>query len=181
MRNTLLAFVSFSFATICSFPVNADDGRPDYVENGTLVVARIGDSNQFAAYSKFTGDWTIHAFSSDVTVVPVLGNDLAIFKLEGDRITELVAVDSHGRWQRQKLRESTQKCIPLVASSIGVITIGDTSYGFSGPLGKWASTDATAKPMVSSDHAMIVGTDRITMFSAQSGRWSVSPKLSNSE
>ena len=33
----------------------ADDSGPSHLRNETLVVARIGDSNSFAAYSKHSG------------------------------------------------------------------------------------------------------------------------------
>ena len=174
-------------ANIRTFWRNAIDKHPQLNERQrkiahdrmeALVVARMGDSNQFAAYSKLTGEWTVHEFENGVTAIPLLGNNLAVFQLRGERINELVAVDSNGKWQRQKLPESTQECVPVVSSNISVVTIGKQCYGFSGALGKWASTDTTAVPSVLGDTAMIVGNDRITMFSAQSARWSTSPNLS---
>ncbi len=177
----LFTFVAVLYLTVYTSAGDAEERKLDFVKNDTLVIARIGESNQFAAYSKLAGGWTVHEFPTGIKAIPVVGDNLVVFALEGDRISELVAVDSNGKWQRLKLAESTKKCVPVVTSSIGVITIGKNSYGFSGTLGTWAVVYATAMPTVSNDTAMIVSDDRITMFSAQSGCWSASPNLSDSK
>jgi len=162
--------------------VNAVDNVPSFIKNNAIVIARVGDSNQFAAYSKITGKWIVHTFPKDVKVVPIVGTNVAIFRIEGDSITELAAVDERGNWSLQKLPDGTTgKFNPMVSNDIAIVTIGKTSYAFSGIRGSWASIDAPTTPKISDDTAMIVDNDKISMFSAQSGRWSVSPKLSISQ
>ncbi len=177
---TLLVVLCINFGAISSADEN--NGSHYFINNEALVVARIGDSNQFTAYSKFSGKWTVHKFPDGVDVVPVLGGDLAMFQLEGTSVKELVAVDVNGVWQRQKLSNgAARRCVPVVGSRVGFVSVGGHCYGFSAKLGKWAVVESDAVASVSNDTAMIVGKQNIKIFSAFTGKWAASPKLTEKE
>jgi len=155
----------------------ADDG-PSHLKNETLVVARIGDSNTFAAYSKYSGKWLTHTFAEGLTVFPVMVESLVAFQVEGDTVTELVAVDRNGKWRTHQLPDTgSRTCTPFVGSDVAAFSIDGTAYAFSGISGSWASTALSAPPQIASDYAMILSEDRISVFSAHTGSWAESPVL----
>ncbi|TWT79507.1 hypothetical protein CA13_09100 [Planctomycetes bacterium CA13] len=169
----LLAFISFATNT------PAEDSVPDFVANKSVVVARIGDSNAFTAYSKQIGEWTTHKFPDGIRATPVSGSHLIAFALEGDSIAELVAVDANGNWQTHKLSdENAKKCTPYVGANLAIYRIGFATWGFSGATRSWDSIKTGAAPSLSEDSAMILEPGYIHMFSELSGKWSSSPDLS---
>lgn len=146
-------------------PVSAEDNGPSHLKNESLVVARIGDSNSFAAYSKHTGKWLIHKFANGLTVIPVLGQTLVAFQVSGDRVAELVAVDKSGEWRTHKLPKiGTRTCTPIVGSDVAAFSVDGKAYGFSGLNGSWASVAMPEPPQVADDYAMVVSKDRISVF-----------------
>jgi len=150
-----------------------------------LVVARIAEPNSFAAYSKYSGQWTTFTFPKDAKVTPVAGNSVIAFAVEDVATTQLVAVDGNGQWKTKKLEKPTDPAaspvIPVIGNDVTVYRIGNTTYAFSGLTGKWDAIDGDANASIDSDTAMIVASDRIAIFSAQTGKWAESPKLADSK
>ena len=166
------------FALLEHEAVVADDNGPSHLNNETLVVARIGNSNTFAAYSKHSGKWLTHTFAEGITAIPVMGESLVAFQVTGDKVTELVAIDRDGIWRTQKLpKTGSRTCTPIVGSDVAAFSIDGTAYAFSGIGGSWASTALPATPQIASDYAMVVSDDRIAVFSAHTGSWAKSPVL----
>ena len=154
--------------------VAQDADGPVYVQDKTLIVAKVTDSNEFLAYSKQTGKWTSYTFPDGVTAVPVVTGDMCAFDITGDKITEIVAVDHQGNWRSYKLPMTTaMKCEPIVSGTVAVYSIDGHAHAFSAVLGEWDSLAATATPSVSKDIAMIVTRDRIAVFSAVTANWAV--------
>jgi hypothetical protein len=150
-----------------------DTAKSYHIQNDTLVVAKVNGSNEFLAYSKKTGKWNAFTFPEGITAVPVLGNGVCTFQLEGQAITEIVAVDLKGNWCSSKLLAATQKCVPLVADDVAVFVVDGKVHAFSGELGKWDSISASQTPQLSNDMAMIVAPDSIAIFSSATGKWAV--------
>lgn len=174
----VLSLTALASAMLHPQPVSADDSGPSHLKNETLVVARIGESNSFAAYSKHSGTWSIHKFADGLTAIPVLGQTLIAFQVSGDAVAELVAVDKNGEWRTHKLPKiGARTCTPIIASDVAAFSIDGKAYGFSGLNGSWASADLRQLPQVASDYAMIVSNDRISVFSAHTGAWAESPVL----
>ena len=173
-----LGFVLLASAMLHPHAGFADDNGPSHLKNETLVVARIGDSNSFAAYSKHSGKWSIHKFADGLTVVPVLAQTLVAFQVSGDSVAELVAVDKNGEWRTHKLPSvGSRTCTPFVASHVAAFSVDGIAYGFSGLDGSFDSVALSESPQVSEDYAMIVSNDRIAVFSAHIGSWAESPVL----
>jgi len=175
---------------LCAFtmPVlsSSAEEKPNWIGNDTFVVARIGDSNSYAAYSKYSGKWAAHSFPANVVVAPVVLESLIAFRIDGEAVTQIVAVGQSGEWKVQTLPHATaQPCIPVANENVVTYRIGDRTYGFSGKTGTWDSTTQSGVVgqgvSVSGDTAMIVASDRISIFSAQTGTWAESPILTESE
>jgi len=179
MIGRLLCILTIAFAPVLQPTASAVDSVPQFLSNKSLVVARIGESNQFTAYSKRTGEWTDYTFPKGVTVTPVTGAHLIAFALEGDSIANLVAVDAKGKWQIHKIADANAKiCTPHIGDNLAIYKIGETAYGFSGVSGVWDSIATKEMPQISDASAMIVESGKISMFSSLSGKWSTSRDLS---
>lgn len=179
MISRLFCIVTFALVAAPHATVFAEDSIPNFVANKSLIVAQVGNSNQFAAYSKHTGEWTTHTFPDGVKAVPVAGTHLIAFSLEGESIANLVAVDANGKWQVHKLAETNAKnFVPHVGKNIAIYQADSSAYGFSGGIGAWDSVPSKAMPDLTDDSAMIVEPDKISVFSVLSGKWSTSPDLS---
>ncbi|KAA1257420.1 hypothetical protein LF1_52690 [Rubripirellula obstinata] len=178
-RRTLIAV---SLAVPLASNTIADEGQPSHLRNETLIVARIGDSNAFTAYSKHSGKWSTHAFAEGATVVPVMGETLAAFKVSGESVTELVAVDKNGAWKTQKLpKPASRTCTPVIGSDVAAFSIDGTVYGFSGLTGSWDTAPLPGPPQVAEDFAMVLSDDHICVFSGFTGSWAKSPALTVSK
>ena len=169
MFTTLLAGLTITGGSLFA----QDTGKSYYIHNETLVVAKVKGTNQFLAYSKMVGKWNTFTFPDGVTAVPVLGGGPCVFQLEGEAITEIVAVDNKGNWCKSKLPASTQKCVPLVNNNVAVYVVDGTAYAFSGELGKWDSVAASVPPHLSYDFALIETPKSLAIFSAATGKWAV--------
>ncbi|KAA1257533.1 hypothetical protein LF1_00200 [Rubripirellula obstinata] len=174
-RRTLTAV---SLAVLLASHTIADDGQPSHLRNETLIVARIGDSNAFTAYSKHSGKWSTHAFAEGATVFPVMGKTLAAFQVAGDSVAELVAIDKNGVWRTQKLPTAgSRTCTPVIGSDVAAFSIDGTVYGFSGLTGSWDAAALPGPPQVAEDFAMVLSDDHICVFSGFTGSWAKSPAL----
>ena len=169
MFTTLLAGLTITGGSLFA----QDTDKSYYIHNDTLVVAKVKGTNQFLAYSKTVGKWNIFTFPDGVTAVPVLGNGPCVFQLEGEAITEIVAVDNKGNWCKSKLPAATQKCVPIVAGKVAVCIVDGKAHAFSGELGKWDSVATTVKPQLTNDIAIIEAPNSIAIFSAATGKWAV--------
>jgi len=150
-----------------------DADKSYYIQSDTLVVAKVKGTNEFLAYSKTVGKWNSFTFPKGVTAVPVVGNGVCAFQLEGEAITEVVAVDLKGNWCSSKLPAAAKKCVPIIAEDVAVFVVDGKAHAFSGELGKWDSVPASVAPQVSKDIAMIVALDSIAVFSSATGKWAV--------
>jgi len=169
MFTTLLAGLTFTGGSLFV----QDTDKSYYIQNDTLVVAKVKGTNQFLAYSKTVGKWNTLTFPDGVTAVPILGNRTCAFQLDGKAINEIVAVDNKGNWCTSKLPAATQKCVPIISDNVAVCVVDGKAYAFSGELGKWDSVAASVAPQLSKDTAMIVAQDSIAVFSAATGKWAV--------
>lgn len=152
-----------------------DTDKSYYIQTDNLVVAKVKSTNQFLAYSKTVGKWSPFTFPKGVTAVPVGTNGVCAFSLEGEAITEIVAVDHKGNWCTSKLPAASQTCVPIISreSEVVVCLVDGIAHAFSGELGKWDSVAATVAPQLSKDTVMIVAPDSIAVFSAATGKWAV--------
>ena len=135
-------------------------------------MANVKGTNEFLAYSKKVGKWNSFTFPKGVTAIPVVGNGVCAFQLEGEAITELVAVDLKGNWCISKLSAAAKKCVPYV-DDVAVFAVDGKAHAFSAELGKWDSVSASVVPVVSNDIAMILAPDSIAVFSSATGKWAV--------
>jgi hypothetical protein len=166
---TMLAYLTLIGGSLLA----QDTAKPYYLQSDTLVISRVSGSNEFLAYSKKTGKWNAFTFPEGITAVPVLGNGVCAFQLEGKSITEIVAVDLKGNWCSSKLPAAAQKCVPLIADDVAVCIVDGKAHAFSGELGKWDSISASHTPQLSKDVVMIVAPDSIAVFSSATGKWAV--------
>lgn len=150
-----------------------DTDKSYHIQSDTLIVAKVKGTNEFLAYSKTVGKWTSFTFPKGVEAVPVVGNGVCAFQLEGEAITEVVAVDLKGNWCSSKLPAAAKKCVPIIADDVAVLVVDGRAHAFSGELGKWDSVPASVAPQVSKDIAMIVAPDSIAVFSSATGKWAV--------
>ncbi len=150
-----------------------DADKSYYIQSDMLVVVKVKGANEFLAYSKTVGKWNSFTFPKAVMAVPVVGNGICAFQLEGEAITEVVAVDLKGNWCTSKLPAAAKKCVPIIADDVVVCVVDGTAHAFSGELGKWDSVAASVTPQVSKDIAMIVAPDSISVFSSATGKWAV--------
>ena len=150
-----------------------DPDKSYHIQSDTLVVAKVKGTNEFLAYSKKVGKWNTFTFPKGVTATPVVGNGVCAFQLEGEAITELVAVDLKGNWCTSKLPAPAKKCVPIIADEVAVSVVDGTAHAFSGELGKWDSVPTSVTPQVSKDIVMIVAPDSIAVFSSATGKWAV--------
>jgi hypothetical protein len=153
--------------------VAQDAGKSYYIRSFTLVVARVKGTNEFLAYSKTVGKWNSFTFPEGVTAVSVLGTGVCMFQLEGEAITEVVAVDLKSNWCTSKLSGAAKKSVPIISEDVAVCVVDGTAHAFSGELGKWDSTPAAVTPQVFRDIALIEGPDSIAVFSSATGKWAV--------
>ncbi len=158
-----------------------DTEKAYYVQTDTLVVAKVNGTNQFLAYSKMVGKWRPFTFPEGVTAVPVVGKDVCAFQLQGEAITEILAVDIRGNWCKSKLPAATQNCTPIVDDDLAVYVVDGKVHAFSGRLGEWDSVVASVTPQLSDDTAMIVAPDSIAVFSAATGKWAVAQTTPQTE
>jgi hypothetical protein len=147
--------------------------KPFYVMNHTLVVAKVTETTRFLAYSRTVGEWNEFTFPEGVSTVPVVEGNICAFLLEGEAITELVAIDVKGNWCRSKLPATARKCVPIVQDNVAVYMVDGRAHAFSGQVGTWDSIAASRTPYLGSDTAMIVTPDSIAIFSAATGKWAV--------
>lgn len=103
----------------------------------------------------------------------MLGNGVCLFQLEGEAITELVAVDLKGNWCISKLLAAAKNCVAIVEDEVAVTVVDGTAHAFSGELGKWDSVPTSVTPQVSKDIVMIVAPDFLAVFSSATGKWAV--------
>ncbi len=155
--------------------------EPLWIEHDGLLVAQIGKSNSWAAYSKHSGKWRTHKFPKDTAVIPIIGSTVVVFQITGKDIRQLVAVDKQGRWRTTRLANPATKCIPVVGSNVAAVQIGDRIHAFSGLNGAWDATQHAGSPRIDNDTVMTLSRNRISVFSAFSGHWAESPSLAPRE
>ena len=88
-------------------------GSWHYLRSDSLIVARVKDSNEFLAYGKSGGNWNAFTFPQGVKATPVIGNHVCAFNIEGEQVTEIVAVDILGNWRKSKLPAPAKKCLVI--------------------------------------------------------------------
>ena len=167
---TALMFLSLVGAS--TFAQDAD--KSYHIQSDTLVVVKVKETNEYLAYSKRVGKWNAFTFPKGVTATPVIGGDVCAFKLEGEAIAELVAVDLNGNWCTAKLPAPAQKCSPIIADEVAVYVVDGTAHAFSGELGKWDSVPTSGTQVhAKKDMVIIVAHDSIAVFSSMTGEWAV--------
>ena len=121
-RTSRIAVLAVALTSGIKSAAAQDAGNPQFLQGEHLIVARVAGSNEFLAYSRSTGRWTSHTFGDNVTAVPVMGQSVCAFTLEGEGISEIVAVDHRGNWRPFPLgEEATAKYAPVVDRSLAVI------------------------------------------------------------
>lgn len=146
------------------------------LQSATLILQpMIGDSaGTWLAFGRKTGQWTRHSFPPEQNVSPVTGGSVAAFSAEGDRITELVAVDEKGHFRPHRLPHSTNSpCSPTVGASVACYSLDGRVYAFSSVTGTWDSIASKGASVVSSDVVVIQFEKSIAAFSAETGKWAV--------
>lgn len=113
---TLLGALMFTGGSLSA----QDADKPYYIQSDPLVVAKVKGTNQFLAYSKTVGKWNAFTFPEGVTAVPVVAAGVCAFQLEGEVITEIVAVDLQGNWCISRLPAASQKCMPIISDELTV-------------------------------------------------------------
>ena len=145
---------------------------PQVTQGGVLTIAKVTDANQFLAYSKKAGDWKKHTFPAGAKALPIVSGSVCAFRLSGDEITELVAVDQRGNWRSVKLAMPTgSECIPIVSNEVAVYAVNGHVYAFSAITGTWDSIQTRGTPYIEQDTAMILTADTIAVFSSATGKW----------
>ncbi|NND96366.1 MAG: hypothetical protein HKN47_03435 [Pirellulaceae bacterium] len=170
LRTSLFAIlVTFSVSNVAAQP----PALPGYIESDGILVAPIPDTSAYFAYSKHGGKWRKHRFPGGMNVVPIIGNQCAVFALSGHVVTELVAVDRTGNYRTIKLSKPTAKaCTPVIGGKVAVVHVDGTVYAFSGITGAWDAVDAGGHVAnVDTEHAVLRTPDSISVFSAITGNW----------
>ena len=166
---TMLTCLSLAKGSILA----QDSDTTYYVQGDNLVVAKVKGTNEFLAYSTKVGKWNSFTFPKGVEATAVVQTGFAAFGLEGEEITDVVAVDAKGNWCTSKLSAAAKKCIPILTEHVAVFFVDGKAHAFSGELGKWDSVSASVTPVVYKDIAMVVTSDSIAIFSATTGKWAV--------
>jgi len=172
MYMTMLTCLTLTGGAGGSLVAHAAD-RPVYIQSETLVVVQVKDTNRFLAYSKAVGKWNAFTFPEAVRAVPVMSGGVCAFLLEGEAVTELVAVDLKGNWRKSKLPAAARKCVPIVTDDVAVFLVDGKAHAFSGELGTWDAVPASVTPELTKDTALIAASDSIAVFSSATGKWAV--------
>jgi hypothetical protein len=119
--------------------------------------------------------------------------DVAAFQLSGGPVSELVAIDSNGRFCVHELPQPVEEELnPVVSSGVAYYFVDGTVYAFSGDTGTWDAIKAPDAPQTSPVMGRSIGAapiipgmtiqhqgvlmlhfpDKVAAFSLQSGRWS---------
>lgn len=163
---TLLAFTGGS--------LSAQQSQEGYtLQSDSLVLARVEGSNTFLAHSTRAGKWNSYSFPEGVSATPVVSHGACAFDLQGDAITEVVAVDQDGNWCSSRLPAVVKKCSAAVGDGVAVVLVDGKAHAFSAKLGKWDSVAAPVEPQISKDMVMIAAPGSIAVFSAATGTWAV--------
>lgn len=157
-------------------------GIPMGIPTGDVILVKGPEPNEYLAWSPADGRWRSHTFPKGVTATFVIGGSGCVFHLEGDAITELVAVDRRGRWCFCKLPAAAKQCIPIVGrGTVAACQVVGAKhvYAFSAETGTWAAFEtagiapAAAGPMVGKDTVVMVEPGAVAAFSAATGEWAV--------
>ena len=175
MKSTrkLSAVCFFAIAIIPSLGISQVPLGARYIEGGNIVVAPVDGANSFQVYSKEVGEWSKVSFPKGVAAIPVIGSDVCTFKLEGEEITELVAIDSKGKAVKQELPKAATLCNPIVSGKLAFFVVDGRAYAFSAIAGRWDVIDAPANPHILNGVILVVAADWIGAFSAKTGKWKV--------
>ncbi|HEV7281382.1 MAG TPA: hypothetical protein VGN57_14370 [Pirellulaceae bacterium] len=167
------------------------------IDADSFVIAFRKDSNVFLGYSAEDGSWDRYEFAEKVVAVPLLsgGHSFGIggrrvagaFRLSGDAIDELVAVDWQGKFRTAKLeRPASGKLTPLADGSMVLYVVDDRVYAFSAKTGTWdslivpeeAGVEILTEGAVSLSGLTFTGEKAIyhakngcSIFSVDSGKW----------
>ncbi len=160
-------------------------GLGHMVMGGDVILVKGPEPNEYLAWSPADGRWRSHTFPKGVTATFVIGGGI-VFLLEGDAITELVAIDRRGRWCFCKLPAAAKRCIPVVGGgTVAACQVeGDKHvYAFSAETGTWAAFETAGiapaaagpmvGPMVGKDTVVMVEPGAVAAFSAATGEWAV--------
>jgi hypothetical protein len=176
----------------------ANATRTTSLDAGTFVLVAVKGSNQFLSYGTDDGQWDRHEFAAGVSSKPyidragVMGlsgpiRATAGFQLDGESITELVAVDSKGRFHKHALSESVRGPLtPIVSNGLVYYVAGGKIHAFSAKTGTWDSMDAPQlsdlkvenggirqpEGLTALDGTLVVEFEnQIAAFSINSGKW----------
>lgn len=156
------------------------------IPTGDVILVKGPEPNEYLAWSPADGRWRSHTFPKGVTATFVIGGSGCVFHLEGDAITELVAVDRRGRWCFCKLPAAAKQCIPTVGrGTVAACQVVGAKhvYAFSAETGTWAAFETAGiapaaagsmvGPMVGKDTVVMVEPGAVAAFSAATGEWAV--------
>lgn len=161
-------------------------GIPMGIPTGDVILVKGPEPNEYLAWSPADGRWRSHTFPKGVTAIIVIGWSGCVFHLEGDAITELVAIDRRGRWCFCKLPAAAKQCIPIVGrGTVAACQVEGAKhvYAFSAETGTWAAFETAGiapaaagpmvGPMVGKDTVVMVEPGAVAAFSAATGEWAV--------
>ena len=162
----------FAFVTFPSLGF-AQGETTRFIEGGSLIIAPVDGANSFQVYSKEVGKWSNIVIPNSIEATPVVSTNICTFKLEGKKITHLVAVDAKGNVVKQKLPKPTTSCNPIVSAQMAAFVVDGRAYAFSAVVGRWDVIDSPVTPQILNGAILVVAPDRIGTFSAKTGKWSV--------
>ena len=148
------------------------------IDAGSFVIAFRKDSNVFLGYSAEDGSWDRHEFPEKVVADPVVSGSpdfsavdrgsTGAFRLSGDAIEELVAVDRHGRFQTVKLEQpASGKLTPYMVDGLILHVVDDRVYAFSTQTGTW---DVLAVPKEAGVEVRVEGSISVRGLSVNGGK-----------
>lgn len=128
------------------------------IDEESFGMLRGDDSNAFTVFSKQRARWSNYQFADHLQVRPWASGEFgpnashAIigFQYENGPITELVAVDTRGRFRKHVLEDPLDRELtPVLMGHAVLYYIADgTIYAFSGVTGTWGSIKAPSVPDV---------------------------------
>ena len=152
---------------------------PAQASRQPLYVVPGADGHEFIAFSPRSGELQRYRFPKTIQPKLIDTTECAVFDLSGGVITELVAVDQHGRFVKHGIKPTQDRLLIKAIGAKAVVVVNGEIHAFSALTGTWATLRSDGDPVLG-DSVILVRTGKeVAFYSETTGRWAIAPLAGN--
>lgn len=140
-----------------------------------LYVVPGADAHEFIAFSPRNGQLQRYRFPKTIQPKLIDTGECAVFDLSGGEITELVAVDQHGRFVKHGIKPTEGRPLFKAIRTMAVVVVNGEIHAFSARTGTWATLRSDGDPVLRESAIMVRTEKEVAFYSEITGRWAIAP------